>query len=154
MRGAIHPLPQNAFMMRCSVKESTGTTLPYLTLLYPTLPYLFYGLDDPGFESRQGLGIFLFATASRPALGPTQPPIKWVTGSLSLREKRPGREADHSPPSTADVKNAWSCISAPQYVLIAWFLVKAQEQVCLYIYLIHFTLFSTSFVVSFMLELL
>jgi hypothetical protein len=25
-----------------------------------------YGLDDRGFESRQGLGIFLFTTASRP----------------------------------------------------------------------------------------
>jgi hypothetical protein len=34
-----------------------------------------YGLDDRGFESRQGLGIFLFTTTSRPALGPTQPPI-------------------------------------------------------------------------------
>jgi hypothetical protein len=29
-----------------------------------------YGLDDRGFESRQGLGIFLY-TVSRPALGPT-----------------------------------------------------------------------------------
>jgi hypothetical protein len=37
-----------------------------------------YGLDDLGFESRQGLGIFLFATAPRPALGSTQPPIQWV----------------------------------------------------------------------------
>jgi len=34
-----------------------------------------YGLDSRGFESRQGLEIFLFTTASRPALGPTQPPI-------------------------------------------------------------------------------
>jgi hypothetical protein len=25
--------------------------------------------------------------------------------------KRPGREADHSPPSSAEVKNAWSCMS-------------------------------------------
>jgi hypothetical protein len=30
-----------------------------------------YGLDDRGFESWQGLGISLFTTASRPALGPT-----------------------------------------------------------------------------------
>jgi len=35
-----------------------------------------YGLDDPGFDSRQRLGIFLFTTASRMALGPTQPPIQ------------------------------------------------------------------------------
>jgi hypothetical protein len=46
------------------------------------------GLDDRGFESRQGLGISLFTTASRPALGATQPPIEWVLGALSLRVKR------------------------------------------------------------------
>jgi hypothetical protein len=63
-----------------------------------------YGMDDGGFESRQGLGIFLFATASRPALGPTQPPIQSVPGTLSLGVKRPGHEADLSPPSSAEVK--------------------------------------------------
>jgi hypothetical protein len=31
-----------------------------------------------------------------------------VPGALSLGVKRPGREADHSPPSSAEVKNAWS----------------------------------------------
>jgi hypothetical protein len=66
-----------------------------------------YGLDDReilGFDSRRGLGIFLFATASRTSVGPTQPPIQWVLGALSLVVKRPGREADHSPPSSAEVK--------------------------------------------------
>jgi len=48
-----------------------------------------------GFDSRQGLGIFLLTTVSRPALGPTQPPFHWVPGALSLGIKRPGREADH-----------------------------------------------------------
>jgi hypothetical protein len=73
-----------------------------------------YGLDDREFVSRQRLGIFLFTTASRPALRPTQPPIQWVPGVLSLGVKRPGREADHSPPPSADIKNAWSYISTPQ----------------------------------------
>jgi hypothetical protein len=59
-----------------------------------------------GFESRRGLGIFLFTTASRTALGPTQLPIQWVPGALSLGVKRPGREADHSPPSTSEVKES------------------------------------------------
>jgi hypothetical protein len=57
-----------------------------------------------GFDSREGLRIFLFTTASRKALGPTQPPIQWIPGALSLGVKRPGREADHSPPSSAEVK--------------------------------------------------
>jgi hypothetical protein len=35
-----------------------------------------YGMDDRGFESRQGLRIFLFTNASRPVLGLTQSPIK------------------------------------------------------------------------------
>jgi hypothetical protein len=57
-----------------------------------------------GFDSRLCLGIFLFTTASRTALGPTQPPIQWVPGALSLGVKRPGRGSDHSPPSSAEVK--------------------------------------------------
>jgi hypothetical protein len=39
-----------------------------------------------------------------PALGPIQPTIKWIAGSLLLAVKRPGREADHSPPFSAEVK--------------------------------------------------
>jgi hypothetical protein len=35
-----------------------------------------------GFDSRRGLGIFLFITAFRTALGPTQPPMQWVVGIL------------------------------------------------------------------------
>jgi hypothetical protein len=44
---------------------------------------LVYGLDDRGFESRLKMGIFLF-TASRPALGITQPPIQWEFVELYL----------------------------------------------------------------------
>jgi hypothetical protein len=38
----------------------------------------------------------LFATASRPALGPTQPPIQQVP-NLTPGVKRPRRDADHIP---------------------------------------------------------
>jgi hypothetical protein len=72
-----------------------------------------------------GLGIFLFTTASRPALEPTQPPIQWVPGALSLEVKRPGLEADHSPPSSVEVKNASSYTSTPQYAFMAWCSVKS-----------------------------
>jgi hypothetical protein len=43
-----------------------------------------YVLDDQGFLSWQGQGILLFTTASRPALGSTQPPIKSVRRTLFL----------------------------------------------------------------------
>jgi hypothetical protein len=65
-----------------------------------------YGLDDRGSRIRfpGGLGIFLYTTASRTALEPIQLPIQWVPGVLSLGVKRRGREAGHSPPSSAEVK--------------------------------------------------
>jgi hypothetical protein len=47
---------------------------------------------------------FLFTTAPRTALGPIQPPIQWVLEALYLALKRPGSETDHSPPSSAEVK--------------------------------------------------
>jgi hypothetical protein len=73
-----------------------------LRALFSVLNYLRM-IGVLGFDSRQGLGTFLFTTASRPALGPTQPPIQWVPVSLSLEVNRPGNEADHSLPSSAEV---------------------------------------------------
>jgi hypothetical protein len=35
----------------------------------------------------------------------------WLLEALSLKAKGPGLEADHSAPSSAKVKNDWSCIS-------------------------------------------
>jgi len=62
------------------------------------------------FDFRRGLGIFLFTTASRKALGSTQPPIQWVTGALSLGVKLPGRKCDHSLPTSAEDMNACSSV--------------------------------------------
>ena len=56
-----------------------------------------YGLDGPG-SNPGGDEIFRL---SRPGLGPTQPPVKWVPG-LSRGKVRPGRAADHSPPSSVE----------------------------------------------------
>jgi len=51
-----------------------------------------YGLDGP--RSNPG-GDEIFRP-SRPALGPTQPPVQWVPG-LSWGYRRPGRGADPHP---------------------------------------------------------
>jgi hypothetical protein len=58
-----------------------------------------YGLDCPGIESRWRRD---FPHLSRPALGPTQPPVQWVLG-LSRGRKLSGRDNDPSPPSNAEV---------------------------------------------------
>jgi hypothetical protein len=68
------------------------------------------GLDDRASIHSRGRHFFLLATASKPALGSTHPPIQWVTGALTPAVKRPGPETAHSPPSSAEV-NAWNCIS-------------------------------------------
>jgi hypothetical protein len=66
--------------------------------------FFFFNIGVLGFDSRRGLGIFLFTTASRKFLEPTQPPIQWVPEVLSLGVKRPGRKANHSPSSSGEVK--------------------------------------------------
>jgi len=57
-----------------------------------------YGLDCPG--SNPG-GDETFRP-SRPALRPTQPPVKWYR-FFPGGKVRPGRAADYSPPSSAVV---------------------------------------------------
>jgi hypothetical protein len=62
---------------------------------------------------------FHFSMSSRPALGPTQPPIQWVPWALSLEVKRPGREAGRSLPTSAEAKKTWIYTSTPPYALLA-----------------------------------
>jgi hypothetical protein len=56
-----------------------------------------YGLDGSGIESQCGRD---FPHLSRPALGPTQPPVQRVLGLFRGKERQ-GRDADSSLPSSA-----------------------------------------------------
>jgi hypothetical protein len=76
-----------------------------------------YGMIDGEFESRQGLGIFLFTTASRPALELTQPHLH-----LLPRSKICGA----IPP-------------LPQHAFTAWCSVKSHGH--LYLYLLPYFYF-------------
>jgi hypothetical protein len=67
-----------------------------------------YGLDDRGVVVRVAVGLRIFSTSYRPALGSTQPPIQWV----------PGCEAD-LPPASAEVKKMWIYTSTPPYAFMA-----------------------------------
>jgi hypothetical protein len=72
-----------------------------------------YGLGYRGSWVRfPTLGIF-FSTASRTALGPTQPPIQWVPRALSLGDKRPGVKLTTHLHLVLRSKNEWSYISTP-----------------------------------------
>jgi len=51
------------------------------------------------------------------------PPFHFLSNGY-WRTKRSERKDNHSPPSSVEVKNGWSYISAPPYVFMAWFLVK------------------------------
>ena len=56
-------------------------------------------------------GIFVLSNTSRPAVGLTKP-TQWVPEGERLilwGVKRPGSEADNSPPSGGQIKNKWSC---------------------------------------------
>jgi len=50
-------------------------------------------------------------TFSIAILVPTQRPIQWVPGVVFPGIERSGSETDHSPPSSAEVKNVWSYLS-------------------------------------------
>jgi hypothetical protein len=71
-----------------------------------------YGLDGRGSNPARG-NIFLFSTISRPAVGPTQPPIQWVPGPIFPAVKRRKRGADHSLPSSTEVKNGGAIDTSP-----------------------------------------
>jgi hypothetical protein len=94
--------------------------------------------DRGSVPGRGNDGIFFFATASRPALGPTHHPLQWVPRVLTPRVKWPGREADHSSLSSAEAKNAWTCIFTSQCVFMAWCLVKHKDNFTLLLRKGHF----------------
>jgi hypothetical protein len=68
-------------------------------LIYLFILSLGYGLGRSGDRIPVGAR---FSHLSRPALWFTQHPVQWVPG-LSEGRKRPGRDPDPSPPSSAEV---------------------------------------------------
>jgi hypothetical protein len=82
-----------------------------------------YGLDGRGIGvPSPGRGkISLFSTSSRPVPGPTEASTQWVPGDISPGVKRPGRKADHSPPSSAEVKKGGARPSPPPHHMSSWY---------------------------------
>jgi hypothetical protein len=74
-----------------------------------------YGLDDRGVGVRVPVGSRIF-------FSPRCPDRLWgppnLLSNISPGVKRPGREADYSPPASAEVKKMWR-YTFPQYAFMA-----------------------------------
>jgi hypothetical protein len=74
-----------------------------------------YGLDDQGARVRFSAGAGNFSPHHRIQKGSGAHPDSYPMGIRGTFPgvKRPGREADHSSPSSSKVNNAWSYTSSP-----------------------------------------
>jgi hypothetical protein len=74
-----------------------------------------FGLDDRRVGVRVPVESRISSSPRRPASYPMG------TGSFpgGGGVKRPGREADHSPPASAEVKKMWTYASTPPYTFMA-----------------------------------
>ena len=78
-----------------------------------------YELDGPGFECQQWQDIYSVIQNIQTGSGAHTASYSLDTGVSPSPPgvKRPGREAIHSPPPNAKVKNKWSYTSAPPICL-------------------------------------
>jgi hypothetical protein len=138
-----------SFTSNIPIHTKAYIKVPKLTVIFNLFIYYerveFYTLyafkEEPGYRSRYTDWIraglhrgrssspgrvknFLLSTLSRPTLGSTQPPIQWVQWAISLGVKRPGREAEHSPPTSAEVKKNVGLYIHTPYAFMAQFLIS------------------------------
>jgi hypothetical protein len=81
-----------------------------------------YGQDDRGVGVRVPVGSRIFCSPHRPDRLWTSPNFLFNGYRGLFRRgggvKRPGREADHSPPASAEVKKMWIYTSTPPYAFM------------------------------------
>jgi hypothetical protein len=76
-----------------------------------------------------GMGREFFFSSPRPDLlwGPPNLLSDVYRGAISPGIKRPGREANHSPSSSTEFKNAWSYTSIHTNIFMAWYFIKPRD---------------------------
>jgi hypothetical protein len=67
-------------------------------------------------QARKRFYTRIFSTAYRPTPGPTQFPIQLISETLFPGVKRRGREADNSPPTSAEFNNDGAILTFPIYL--------------------------------------
>jgi hypothetical protein len=103
----------SSYKHSCLSSFSLFSCIPFQSIFIRYIRYSYWlragrPRDRSSRPSRQG---FFLLHVSRQVLGPTQSP--------SARVKPTGCEADHSPPTSAEVKNTWIYTSTPPYVFMA-----------------------------------
>jgi hypothetical protein len=85
-----------------------------------------YGMDDRGVGVRVPLRSRIFFSPRRPygTWGPPSFLSNGYRGFFLPEVKRPGREADHSPPNSAEVKKIWVYTATPPYAFMAHCLIS------------------------------
>jgi hypothetical protein len=88
-----------------------------LTLLYTLFSRFFIPLKFTQTTFKHGSILdrstrYFFSEPSRLALGPIQPPLRWVARVLPA-VKRPEHKSGHSPQSSAEAKNEYECTFTP-----------------------------------------
>jgi hypothetical protein len=73
-------------------KELVSCILPYICVNTLSIHSFAVALD-------------LFLKGWQPTLGPSQPPIQWLSTGVSSGAKQLEHEADHSPSSSVEAKN-------------------------------------------------
>jgi hypothetical protein len=83
-------------------------------------------LEDRGVRVRVPVGSRIFSFPRRPyrLWGPSSFLPNGYLGLFHWGVKRPGREADHSSVTSAEVKKTWIYTSTPAYVFMAWCLIN------------------------------
>jgi hypothetical protein len=76
------------------------------------------------FDSRQEQEICLFFSSVQAGSGAELASYTTGTGASFLREKWPRREADHSLPSSVEIKNGGAICPLPPYVLKTQYLIN------------------------------
>jgi hypothetical protein len=99
--------------------EDSGDDPPKCLLTYNGLHEVIFQKREFFITTAGRVKNFLLPTLSRPALGPTQSPVNWVLGDLSPGVRWPWHEADHSSPTSAEVKKMWIYTPTPPYVFMA-----------------------------------
>ena len=108
---------------------------PHLYSLTPISTYVPHDAVCPKLTkctsfSGKGTGLFRFLKAFRPFVGATCPSVEWAIWSMSAGIKRPDREANHPPPSNAELNSECSHNFTPHMAFKARTRANSPVHIC------------------------